>query len=115
MNDDLFSGKWHKVKGKIKEKWGKLTDDDLMRINGKREQMLGALKERYGWEKDRAEDELKRFEDHCRECCAKGDHSSCCHGEHKGSCEHKHSMKDPKSCCGKDTDWDDKSKKRKIG
>ena len=44
---------------------GKLTDNDLTRINGNRERMLGGLQERYGWEK-RAEDELKRFEDSYR-------------------------------------------------
>ncbi len=63
MNEDIFSGKWHQLKGKVKEKWGKLTDDDLTRINGKREQLLGSLEERYGWEKKRAADELERFED----------------------------------------------------
>jgi len=62
MNEDIFSGKWHQLKGKVKEKWGKLTDDDLTRINGKREQLLGSLEERYGWQKQRAEDELKKFE-----------------------------------------------------
>lgn len=109
MNGDLFSGKWDQVKGKIKEKWGKLTDHDLMRINGKREQMLGALKERYGWEKHRAEEELKRFEDHCRECCSKEKSSgTCCHGKQKGSC----------NCCAnknQEPRWDDKSKNKKAG
>ena len=62
MQGDIFAGKWHQFKGKIKEKWGKLTDDDLTRINGSRERLLGSLQERYGWEKKRAEDELKRFE-----------------------------------------------------
>lgn len=62
MNEDIFAGKWHQFKGKIKEKWGKLTDDDLTKINGKREQLLGSLEEKYGWQKQRAEDELKRFE-----------------------------------------------------
>ena len=62
MNEDIFSGKWHQFKGKIKENWGKLTDDDLTRINGKREKLLGALEERYGWQKQRAEDELRKYE-----------------------------------------------------
>lgn len=62
MNEDIFSGKWHQFKGKVKEKWGKLTDNDLTKINGKREQLLGALEERYGWQKQKAEEELKKFE-----------------------------------------------------
>jgi uncharacterized protein YjbJ (UPF0337 family) len=70
MNNEMFKGKWNQIKGKIKEKWGKLTDDELARINGKRDQLLGSLEEKYGWERQRAEDELKRFEsslDHSRE------------------------------------------------
>jgi len=62
MQGDIFAGKWHQFKGKIKEKWGKLTDDDLTRINGNREKLLGSLQERYGWEKKRADEELQRFE-----------------------------------------------------
>ncbi|MES2273654.1 MAG: CsbD family protein, partial [Chlamydiota bacterium] len=46
MNRDLFEGKWHEVKGKIKEKWGKLTDDDVAQINGKYEQLVGRLQKR---------------------------------------------------------------------
>lgn len=111
MNEDIFSGKWHQLKGKVKEKWGKLTDDDLTRINGKREQLLGSLEEKYGWEKHRAEEELKRFEDNCRSCCSKEKESCGCD---KGKCT---CNKDHKGCCGHDhkNDWDDKSKKRKIG
>ncbi len=62
MNEDIFSGKWHQFKGKVKEKWGKLTDNDLVKINGQREQLLGSLEERYGWQRQRAEEELKKFE-----------------------------------------------------
>ncbi len=66
MNEDVFIGKWSQIKGKVKEKWGKLTDNDLTRINGKRDQLLGFLQERYGWEEEHAEEELKRFEDSMR-------------------------------------------------
>ena len=62
MNKDIFEGNWKQVKGKVKEKWGKLTDDDLTRINGKREQLMGSLQTRYGWEKDRAQEEIDSFE-----------------------------------------------------
>jgi uncharacterized protein YjbJ (UPF0337 family) len=62
MNKDELKGSWHQLKGKIKEKWGELTDDDITQIQGKRDQLLGRLQERYGWEKREAEDELRNFE-----------------------------------------------------
>lgn len=62
MNKDTFKGNWNEFKGKIKEKWGKLTDDDITEINGKRDQLLGKLQKTYGYEKDHAEKELKKFE-----------------------------------------------------
>lgn len=62
MNKEIFQGKWHEFKGKIKEKWGKLTDNDLSEINGKREALLGKLETRYGYAKDKAEKELSAFE-----------------------------------------------------
>lgn len=65
MNKDLLEGKWHEFKGKIKEKWGKLTDDDLAKINGKKEELIGHLQTRYGYAKDRAEKELHEFESSC--------------------------------------------------
>lgn len=45
MDKDIFQGKWNKVKGKVKEKWGKLTDNDLTGINGQKGQLLGSLQE----------------------------------------------------------------------
>ena len=65
MNKDLLEGKWHQFKGKIKEKWGKLTDDDLKKIDGKKESFLGYLQTHYGYAKDRAEKELHEFEKTC--------------------------------------------------
>lgn len=62
MNKDLFQGKWHEMKGKVKEKWGKLTDNDLTEINGKTENLLGKLQTHYGYAKDRAEKEINDFE-----------------------------------------------------
>ena len=52
MNKDTTSGNWKIFKGKIKEKWGKLTDDDLNVIEGRREQLEGKLQQRYGFAKD---------------------------------------------------------------
>ncbi|MBV8077376.1 MAG: CsbD family protein, partial [Planctomycetaceae bacterium] len=54
---------WKELKGKVKEKWGQLTDDDLEQAAGRRDQLVGALQRRYGYERDRAErevDELAR-------------------------------------------------------
>jgi len=61
MNKDVAQGKWREMKGKIKEQWGKLTDDDLDRIEGKGEQLLGLLQQRYGYARDKAEEEYRRF------------------------------------------------------
>jgi uncharacterized protein YjbJ (UPF0337 family) len=61
MNWDQISGDWKQFKGKVKEKWGKLTDDELTTIAGKRDQLAGLLQERYGYAKDQAEKELNEF------------------------------------------------------
>ena len=53
MDWNRVEGNWKQVKGKVKEQWGKLTDDDLDRIAGKRDQLEGKIQERYGIEKDR--------------------------------------------------------------
>ena len=55
MNNDRTTGAWHQIKGKVKEQWGKLTDDDLTQIEGKSEQLAGKLQERYGMARDEAE------------------------------------------------------------
>ena len=52
MDWNRVEGNWKQVKGQVKEKWGKLTDDDLTAINGKREQLEGKIQERYGIAKD---------------------------------------------------------------
>jgi len=62
MNREQFQGQWNEIKGKVKEKWGKFTDDDLTQINGKREQLLGHLQKKYGYHKEKAEEELNAFE-----------------------------------------------------
>ena len=58
MNRDTAEGNWTQLKGKIKQKWGKLTDDDLTRAEGDKEYLVGKLHEQYGLAKDRAKDEL---------------------------------------------------------
>ena len=62
MNWDQIEGNWKQFKGTVKEKWGKLTDDDLDTISGKKEHLLGKLQEKYGIAKNRAEEQLKQFE-----------------------------------------------------
>lgn len=63
MNWDQIKGDWKQFTGKVKEKWGKLTDDDLTTIAGQRDQMVGILQERCGYAKERAEKELSNFTD----------------------------------------------------
>jgi uncharacterized protein YjbJ (UPF0337 family) len=58
--DDILEGKWKQIRGKVKEWWGNLTDDDLDRVEGKSERLLGLLQEKYGYTRQRAEDELNR-------------------------------------------------------
>lgn len=62
MNWDQVEGKWHQLKGRVREQWGKLTDDDLDVIAGKRDQFLGKLQERYGLEKAEAEKQLEEWQ-----------------------------------------------------
>ncbi len=62
MNKDTFEGNWMQFKGAVKEKWGKLTDDDLDVISGKRDQLLGKIQERYGLAREAAEQQLQAFE-----------------------------------------------------
>ena len=61
MNKEQFEGQWNDLKGKVKEKWGKLTDNDLTQINGKYDQLLGQLQKKYGYAKERAEEEIRNW------------------------------------------------------
>jgi uncharacterized protein YjbJ (UPF0337 family) len=61
MNWDQIEGKWKQYAGEIKAKWGKLTDDDLTVIRGKRDQLAGKIQERYGIAKDQAESQIEEF------------------------------------------------------
>ncbi len=60
MNHDVFEGKWKEMRGQIKEWWGKLTDDDLERVGGKADQLIGVLQQKYGYTKEHAEEEFNR-------------------------------------------------------
>ena len=63
MNQDRMEGNWTQFKGTVKEQWGKLTDDDLDIIAGKRDQLLGRIQERHGIAKDEAEKQLDVFQE----------------------------------------------------
>jgi uncharacterized protein YjbJ (UPF0337 family) len=60
MNRDILEGKWKQVRGQMKEWWGQLTDDDLDRVGGKRDKLVGLLQEKYGYAKEKAEEEIDR-------------------------------------------------------
>jgi uncharacterized protein YjbJ (UPF0337 family) len=62
MNWDRVNGNWKQFRGGVRERWGKLTDDDLDVIAGKRDQLVGKIQERYGVAKDAAEDQLSEWE-----------------------------------------------------
>jgi len=62
MNWDRIEGKWKEYSGKIREKWGKLTDDEFTVINGKREKLAGLIQQKYGLAKDEAERQIADFE-----------------------------------------------------
>lgn len=63
MNKDTFEGKWKEMKGKVKQQWGKLTDDDITQINGSYEEMEGRLQKAYGYQKEQAKKEIDDFLD----------------------------------------------------
>jgi uncharacterized protein YjbJ (UPF0337 family) len=61
MNQDRIAGQWKQLSGKIKEKWGKLTDDDLRQAEGNTEYLTGRIQERYGIARDAADAQVKEF------------------------------------------------------
>jgi uncharacterized protein YjbJ (UPF0337 family) len=67
MNTDILKGKWKQMRGELKTWWGDLTDDDLDRIEGERDKLIGLLQERYGYTRERAEAEVDyRFREYER-------------------------------------------------
>jgi uncharacterized protein YjbJ (UPF0337 family) len=62
MNWDTVEGTWLQLRGKVKERWGKLTNDDLDVISGKRDELLGRIQQRYGVARDEADKQLKEWE-----------------------------------------------------
>jgi len=62
MNEDTFKGQWMQLKGKIREQWGKLTDDDVDQIQGRSEQLIGKLQNRYGIAREEAQRQFDAWE-----------------------------------------------------
>ena len=63
MNKDIISGKWQQLKGQAQSKWGELTDDVFDVAAGDSKYLAGKLQEQYGWDRDRAEREVREFGD----------------------------------------------------
>jgi uncharacterized protein YjbJ (UPF0337 family) len=63
MNKDIIQGNWKQLKGKVQQQWAKLTDDDFNMIDGKRQELVGRVQERYGIAKDQAEKDVDSFLD----------------------------------------------------
>jgi len=62
MNQDTLEGKWHRLKGDIRAKWGKLSDDDIESAKGNTEKLMGLLQEKYGLAREKAAEELEKLE-----------------------------------------------------
>jgi uncharacterized protein YjbJ (UPF0337 family) len=65
MNSDTMKGTWKQFKGKIKEAWGDLTDDELDKAEGKRDQLVGLIQKKYGQSKEEVESRLTQYERDC--------------------------------------------------
>lgn len=63
MNSDILKGNWKQFRGEIQKQWGKLTNDDMDVISGEYNKLLGRLQERYGWSRDRVEQEVNAYFD----------------------------------------------------
>ncbi|MCB0347583.1 MAG: CsbD family protein [Bdellovibrionales bacterium] len=61
MNEQIFKGNWKQVKGKVKETWGKLTDDEIDTIAGNFDQLVGKVQEKYGYKLDEAKKTVNSF------------------------------------------------------
>ena len=61
MNEDILKGKWRQIKGEVKSRWGKLTDDDMDVVSGDAEKLIGRVQERYGYQRDQAQREVDDF------------------------------------------------------
>jgi uncharacterized protein YjbJ (UPF0337 family) len=63
MNKDILEGNWMQIRGRIKETWGRLTDDELDQIQGRKDRLVGKLQEKYGYNREMAEQQVRDFLD----------------------------------------------------
>jgi uncharacterized protein YjbJ (UPF0337 family) len=75
MNRDVLAGKWKQLKGEIRNRWGRLTDDELDPVGGNAEKLVGLIQERYGVAREEAERELGRIVDDSAEVPAEPEHA----------------------------------------
>ncbi len=69
INKDIIEGNWKEISGHLKEKWGKLTDDDLTAVKGGFERLGGILQQKYGYQREQAKKEAEEFLDKvCKQC-----------------------------------------------
>lgn len=61
MNKDIVKGNWKEIKGKLKQQWGKLTDDQITQMNGTYDELEGALQKNYGYQKDEVKRQIDTF------------------------------------------------------
>lgn len=61
MNKDIIKGNWREIKGKVQQKWGQLTNDEVDKMQGNHEELRGAIQKKYGYQKDQAEQEIDQF------------------------------------------------------
>jgi uncharacterized protein YjbJ (UPF0337 family) len=61
VDENILRGKWNQLKGEVKQQWGEFTDDELDQIEGRRDKLVGMLQEKYGYSRERAEDEVDDF------------------------------------------------------
>jgi len=61
MNEDIFEGQWNQLKGRVRQRWGKLTDDDVAQIKGSREILMGKIQEHYGRSRQEVEEDIRRW------------------------------------------------------
>src|SRR4029453_3384339 len=60
MNQDIFAGQWKQMRGELKSWWGKIADDDLDRIGGQKDKLIGVVQEKYGYAREKAQQEVER-------------------------------------------------------
>lgn len=61
MNEDIVKGKWKELRGRVRERWGKVTGDDVERLKGSSDELIGLLQQRYGYEREQARKEIQEW------------------------------------------------------